>query len=205
MTEEQLVASQFDHLVKNGVPRGTARILAQEKLDRTPAMDAAASWWASEKRLLVLAGGNGCGKTIAACSVVRRHCVDHSLKYYLHNPGDLPPYWVWRGFKFRDATALIASGLSESKSDRIDVSVAALTTLLILDEAGNESGDGERGLGNLICDRLGDDRLRTIVTTNLSQENFEKRYGSRLASRLSSDGIFSVVHSKDLRREVSEG
>jgi hypothetical protein len=73
------------------------------------------------------------------------------------------------------------------------------TPLLILDELGNEDGDGERGLGRLLCDRVSDDGRRTIVTTNLSRDNFAARYGKRLMSRLGPDAIVTV-HAKDLRQ-----
>jgi DNA replication protein DnaC len=155
-------------------------------------------FWASGEPILVLAGGNGCGKTLAACSAIRENCIDNAKRGYLAAPGDMLPWWVWRGCRVRSADAVATLSAFDAE-DEAEHKALLATPLLILDEAGHEPGDGERGIGNLLCHRIGNRDLRTIVTTNLSRENFARRYGNRLMSRLGGPAGITVVHSRDLR------
>jgi DNA replication protein DnaC len=197
MTRDELEATLIDHLLSSGVPKEIAgRVI--EPLYDTPAVVHVRDWWKSDARAIVLSGGNGCGKSIAAASIIRDHCQDNSKRAFIREPGDMPPWWIWRGMKWRDATSVAKLGAFDHE-DKAEARTLIATPLLILDEAGNEMGQGETSLGNLLADRLGDTSTRTIVTTNLSPQNFSTRYGSRLMSRLGGIEAVKIVHSKDLR------
>jgi DNA replication protein DnaC len=208
MTQDELQATFFDYLVKIGTPRDIAT-LASSQLYETKATANATSWWNTNGpdhspscRLLVLSGGNGSGKTLAACNLLRGHTRDNGKRAFIHEPGDLTGWWVWRGALFR-VSRHVALLNSHNYDDGGEIRAIENTPVLILDEAGGEDGDAERTIGALLCNRLANDQLRTIVTTNLNRDVFEKRFGGRLASRLAGNGAFCIVHSDDQRR-VSE-
>ena len=205
MTKEELQATFNEHLVKLGVPRDVATN-ASGPLYETPAVTDALSWWNTHGpdqpprcRLLVLSGGNGSGKTLAACHLLRGHMRDNSKRAYYQAPGDMPEWWVWRGALFR-VSRHVALLNPHGYDDGAEIKAIENTPVLILDEAGGEDGDAERTIGALLCNRLANDQLRTVVTTNLNQAVFEKRFGGRLASRLAGNGAFRLVHSDDMRR-----
>ena len=196
MTRDELMLTLPAHLAKLGIPRDIASRLL-EPLDVTPALADVHEWWASEFPTRVLLGGNGCGKSLAACYVIPAHCRDNGKIAWSHQRGDLGEWWVWRSVKYAmaDDVASLRAG------DDVDVAehkALLATPLLILDEAGNEDGDGERGIGRLICDRIAEGK-RTVVTANMSLENFSKRYGRRVMSRIGQDSL-RVVHGPDLRK-----
>lgn len=197
MTHTELMATYLEHMIRAGVPKDYARRVV-EPLDATPAVKVLRAWWASGEPTKVLAGGNGCGKSIAAASIIREHCQDNSKRGFLHEPGDMLPWWVWGGCRWRDAER-IASLSAFDPEDKAEAKALIATSLLIVDEAGNEKGQGESALGNLLADRMTNERTRTIVTTNLSAQNFATRYGARVMSRLGGIESISVVHTKDLR------
>lgn len=194
MTEPELIATLPEHLAKVGVPKSAAILTWLQ----TQAMEAVNGFWESSWPALFLLGGNGCGKTVAACSAIGRNRVDLSARAFIEAPGDLKPWWVWRGAKFMRADRIAALSVLSDEDQATHKQLLA-TSLLIVDELGIEDGDGERGIGRLLCDRISDDGRRTIVTTNLSEANLWQRYGNRLHSRLGPEAI-RVVHGPDLRK-----
>lgn len=188
---DELQATLPEWLKELGVDDDTVKALRGPPM-ATPAFAAVRSWWATDKTTLVLAGGNGCGKTVAACSALRDHCCNRHARAYLYQPGDLAPHWVWRSARYQSAKRLPA--MAQDSREWLHLESASL---LIIDDAGKEDGDGERTVGNLLNERISATDKRTIVSTNLSAENFRIRYGQRLWSRLG--GAVTIVHGRDLR------
>jgi DNA replication protein DnaC len=199
MTLLELMETLPEHLAKIGVPLDVRKVANPGPRRMTMALEAV-DWFATTSwPMLFLLGGNGAGKTFAACSYIARHCVDNSRRGFLEKPGDMLPWWIWRGAMFMRADRIAAlSAISDE--DQATLKQLRASSLLIIDELGIEDGDGERGIGRLLCDRLDNDGRRTIVTSNLSAGNLFQRYGNRLRSRLHPSAM-RVVHGPDLRQE----
>lgn len=196
-TFDELQKTFPDRLMELGVEKKTIRAIL-ESGEQTPAIGEIMRWANNQTPIVILTGGNGCGKTVAACSYLQQHCYDMSKRAYFAAPGDMPPEWKWRGAIFTKADQ-IATLSAYDHEDQVKHRSLLATSLLVLDELGNEDGDGERGIGRMLCARIDDDSTRTIVTTNLNDKTILERYGRRLYSRLG-DAI-KIVHGPDLRRE----
>ena len=164
-------------------------------------MRATEDWWQSGEASLVLLGGKGCGKTHAACWIISQHCEDRSKRAFAHTPGDLPPWWVWLGARF--VTARHMAGLKAwDEEDRAELRLLTATSLLIVDDLGTEDGGAERSVGSLLAARA-DSEKRTVLTSNLGGENFARRYGERVLSRIMGNGRLAQCHGPDLRQDAT--
>jgi DNA replication protein DnaC len=199
MTLPELQATLPEQLRRVDVPEDIRSRLLQPYSCDTPAMLAVRRFLASEHPMVVLIGGNGCGKTFAACSAIAENYAEISKKGFLEHSGDILPWWGWRGSMFMRADRIAALNIMNDEEDQATGRRLLKRTLLIVDDLGLEDGDGERGIGRLLCDRIGGNDLRTIITSNLSRERVRERYGNRLMSRLGEENIVSV-HGPDLRR-----
>lgn len=209
-TKEELQATFREYLAKVGVGTDDAK-KASGPMYETPAWTDAIAWWTEHGpdkpptcRVLVLSGGNGTGKTLAMCRLLRDHVRDNSQRSFYHSPGDMPPWWIWRGALYREARHVAAIDSRSYEGSR-ELKAIENAHVLLLDEAGAEDGDAERTIGALLCERYSNEQLRTVVATNLSEETFASRYGKRFASRLAGGGRFKLVHAKDLRVGESDG
>lgn len=142
-----------------------------------------AKWIASSYPAIILAGGTGAGKTVAA---VRLACeLTCSVQFI--------------------KAARVGAHFERWSSDRED-KIAPLglgVDVLIVDDLGMESLDDRRSLPALeeICDARQSARTRTIFTTNLTAEQYGARYSERMRSRLfQSAGVLTTVRTRDLRR-----
>lgn len=154
----------------------------------TSAMRHAREYLASRKRVIVLAGGVGAGKTTAAGWIA------------LEAGGSAPG--------FIRASSLERRG---RYSKGLDTWLDARSSLVI-DDLGAELLDGHgvfRSLLDEVIDTFYGSERRVIITTNLrqrrsspaEQEQFVERYGERVASRLSEIGLWSDCGARDLRRD----
>ena len=160
-------------------PRLIAVVLAAEPTE-TLAMLAVRRMLADrDSALLVLSGNAGCGKTFAAAWAVANH------------PGHA--YWL--------VAPTLARPPVEGTSDPVDR--ACEVDLLALDDLGIEHSPGGYALSRIqaILESRELDRLKTIISTNLTTPEFLARYGERLASRINGDPIgWHAVGGIDLRR-----
>jgi len=139
-------------------------------------------WLAGTKLMLVLHGGPGSGKTVAACEAL------------------LDP-------RYRRAGRFItAYQLSRESYYERDFHLAnEKAGLLVVDDIGQEqlAGPFLATLDGLLSERIRWER-RTILTANLSMEDFQNRFapkGSRLASRLAGYAVAKGTGSEDWRLE----
>lgn len=165
-------------------------------IEATPAVVAVRSFCEDSVELpfLVLSGGVGTGKTVAALAeLVRR---DPSEVAYVHATELARRYEPWREDRERGVEA-------------IDLGVR----LLVLDDLGTERGDDPRfaeALGRIIDKRLGPGvtasgelyRRVTIITTNLAPKEIGPKYaaiGGRIADRFRGDARSVLLTGDSMR------
>lgn len=152
---------------------------ALDSLEETDAMRALAAWRRGGKTFLVLEGGVGVGKTVAAASFAAR-------------PGGL----------FRKA----ADVARLSSFDAATWDMLYRSPALALDDLGAESLDEKGWARNAILgllDRRYDDAAPTVITTNLGIESFRERYGQdggRLFDRLKEAAEWVAIGGASMRR-----
>jgi hypothetical protein len=162
----------------------------------THAMQVARAWLASDAWGVLLLGGVGRGKSMAAA-------------------------WLW--LRLRHLDLLDADAAHRSRRGVLWLRARALQNLswderatvlrrcgsaygLVVDELGGEDERTGQALGDVLEAR-GDSLRRTVMTTNLDGKGFLDRYGDRLVSRLRSGGVSSrggaqwavAVQGADLR------
>jgi DNA replication protein DnaC len=135
---------------------------------------------------LILSGGVGSGKTVAACLRMDNHFAEN------------PSYFRHDGL-FVDASDF--ARINRYDQDAIDK--LAKIDFLIIDDLGIEFADTN---GNFLCGLLDvvtkrcRERKHTIITTNLNRPDFERRYDARILDRITETGAFCVGSGKSLRR-----
>lgn len=187
--QEELIHTSRERCRKlTEMPERVLRLLGLARA--TDAVKAVREFLANDSRtLLVLAGGTGCGKTVAACV---------GLDEYLLLEG-----WSYRrAGRFVKAIDLVRAGTF----DREFWDGYAATPMLVVDDLGTEPLD-EKGwaLANLaaLIDKRYDACRKTILTTNLDVAKFKARYcaadGGRLIDRLREAGAFVEFDGASLR------
>jgi DNA replication protein DnaC len=170
--------------------------------ERTSALLAVEDFAGSTETLLVLAGGVGCGKTVAASAWLERAIADADRKTWAKG---------YRTNQERDAEGLIVKAIDLARAGTFDREfwdrIGAMN-FLVVDDLGTEPLD-EKGwmVANVraLIDRRYDDDRRTILTTNLNLDAFRERYcadGGRLLDRLRERGAFIEVADGSLRRAM---
>lgn len=126
---------------------------------------------AEQKRLVILTGQPGTGKTLAAARWLVRHPGGRYVAAAKFAAGMVAAKWSKRQGEIYEA------------SERYRVAMA-----LVLDDAGeNETAEESAHIAELLRHRY-DERLPTVVTTNLSSTDFATRYGDRIMSRIAEHG-----------------
>lgn len=187
LTERSRMTTRAGELRDNGFPAMFVEC-ALGDLDETEAMRWARLFEQTPKKLLVLAGGVGAGKTTAASWV--------ALKGQDPRPGFMRISELERRGRYDKR-------LDEWLKDK---------TSLVIDDVGAEVLDGKgvfRSLMDEVVDMFYSNRRTLVMTTNLrprrksadEQEQFCERYGDRVWSRLSQLGVWGDCGTRDLRRE----
>lgn len=147
--------------------------------DTRPGPLALNSWDPEVRPIVVLSGGTGTGKTVAA------------LRWLLDNGGRTPVFMRAADFERR------------GRYDKTRHEVIASASSMLLDDLGGEHADRSRNfMGDLdtFLDRWAGSRGALIVTTNGSGEEFLKRYDrKRIISRLKESGVWIPVTGEDMR------
>lgn len=157
-------------------------------MSATPALTACREWLASDRPrpILILVGGTGTGKTVAALnalSIIRGQFVDAPLLGRRCDP--------WR--------SELEQGIQFLDLER--------TPLIVLDDLGTERADDDRfveAFGRLVNLRQGtkDGRaLRTLITSNLPPTEIRRRYGDRVADRLNEIGKAVPLQGASMRSQ----
>lgn len=135
------------------------------------------AWAKGERRGLILRGGVGTGKSVAAACALAEHAQgkDFGCDVSWHRPND----FVSGVIHAYDAKApKIAKGM------------------VVVDDLGRETkADFEEALVQLIDDTL----TRFVITTNLTREEMVTRYGERLIDRLDAECLTVATSGKSMR------
>jgi DNA replication protein DnaC len=142
--------------------------------------------------ILVLAGGVGTGKTVAAVSWLYAWVQDARN----WQSGDAGPHLVGRAV-FLTAPAL-------QRGPRFDgkwVGTLSRASRLVLDDLGSEY-DPQGAFASLVEELVSERYARrrpTLITTNTDADTFKRRYGARITDRIRERGRFESVGSKSMR------
>lgn len=147
-------------------------------LAETPATIATATWLAGSLSVLVLSGGVGCGKTLAAA---------HALSQW-------PRSGRW----------ISAVELATCAPWDADIPALIECALLVIDDLGVETAnDSMRRHMDRILDARINHENRTIITTNIKADEISARYGARFRSRLVEHGNVIGCGKTDLRETAT--
>lgn len=158
-------------------------IVAGERLDDTPALEAVHDWQRAADRapVLVLMGGTGAGKTVACAAAMS----GRSGAEYVRAADLAVRHEPYSGDLARGVAPLNMSA-----------------PLLIVDDLGTEKRTDARFAPALLDVVDGRMRLDTILVTNLSRRDFMETYAKdeRMRSRLAQLATFEGCGRADLRR-----
>ncbi len=166
------------------LPLETVDLVHREELDSTRILDIVRDWVKHvkgsprPKTLLMLAGGTGIGKTVAAAWALRRFGREG------------------RYTKARELVQLHGSAWSETRAEYQDLLRAGL---LVIDEVGAEV-DPEKAKASLhdtIDERQG---RPTMVITNLAWPEMRKRLDARTVDRIREIGALRWIDGASMRR-----
>ena len=193
-------------------------LLSSGAIERTPAIEHAAKWLTGDLPVLILGGGVGSGKTLAAAwalaeffepSFVR--CVDDLCArldiMICPEPADERRA---EGFARKCGVAMDARSLHKVIEPwREDVEAGwALwrperPAIVALDDLGSErqTDRWDDALAVFVDARIASGGKRTIITTNLGRGDIRPRYGDRIADRLNHSSVFVELKGTSLRRQ----
>lgn len=165
-------AQSLARLERAGVPK---LVIANLKdLQPTTPVNAARDWWRSDSWCLALVGTPGTGKSTAAGWLAQQATM----------LGHGRDWVVW----LRATQASLAS-FGEETERRMEH--ARKCSLLVLEEVGSEFwSDAWRARLEDVLDFRYSEQLRTVITSNLSNEAFKEKLGLRLIDRLREGGKF---------------
>ena len=188
-----------DRLQTVGVPLRCAELV--RTASETPSQIAGKAFRSSECTFLLLLGGAGAGKSVAASWVLG----DVLWPDVLGNPR------VDAELLRRKALFVRASEVSRVTASDYDEEAQGFlercmrVPWLVIDDLGAERAwDGWLArLDELIDARYGD-RRKTIITSNLDSKAFKERYGERIADRIRHDGTVVTAGANSLRTKRPE-
>lgn len=176
------------HEIRHNISADAKSILHDWALDKTAlvptkAMTAVSGWLAGDRKpVLVLAGGVGAGKTVAASWA------------FLKRGG------VW--CPARD----LAARYRPFQSDREDGirRFNIRSHFLVLDDLGTEQDRDKRIFEAVeaIADMRDDKDMKTLITTNLPKQQLREIYGDRFTDRLNACAMYVSVGSESLRHKT---
>jgi DNA replication protein DnaC len=151
--------------------------------------------------LLVLSGGPGCGKTVAAAMWVASF-VRNIANWDTHND---PDYCIHPKMISARPVWVTAAKLARwERYEQAEMEKLLKTPRLVIDDLGGEfldkGGFYASLLDEVVNERQGESRP-TIMTTNLDAEAFKSRYGERITDRIREGGRFVGCGSDSLRRK----
>jgi hypothetical protein len=187
-------------LQKIGVPAEDVIALRGDLLE-TAAMGGARRFLAAPAeagmRFLLLLGGTGVGKTLAASYVVRDEARRFDWNGQASGPVSDPIQFVRAG----DLTRVDFQDRVEGAQHRATLEAMVRCRLLVVDDAGDEGGiEGRRALAESLLKRDAAGR-RTVITTNLTKERFIELYGQPLADRIRARGVVPNLAGERSRRK----
>lgn len=177
-----------------GVPGDHEDVLVTRQFDhRKDALSRVQRWRKSNRRLLVLVGDVGLGKSLAACWLIAtgprrpyRHPGGYDERTW---PEHLQPRYIRSSRLAR--LSMYEANKGKAKPERLELELVEKCSLLIIDEVGRgDVGSFERWadrLDDLVGGRY-DAGLDTVMTTNKTREEFREIFGMALFDRLTGKG-----------------
>lgn len=142
--------------------------------------------------VLVLSGGVGTGKTVAAVSWLHGWVTDHRN----WQDSEAGPQLQGRALFFT-APALLRSPRFDEKW----TAIVKRANRLVIDDLGSEYD--EKGSFAALVEEIVSDRYArrrpTLITTNCDADVFKRRYGARISDRIRERGRFQSVGNKSMR------
>lgn len=196
-------------LAKYGAPARATETLSSEAAVSTPALEAIEAG----DDLIVLSGLRGSGKTVAAVEWLRQQLerdaharIDgkdypgQAFEAGWSAPEDGQPSYLVAPPVFLTATAL--ARWSHYNEDEVRRLLQA--PYVVIDDLGFEYLD-KNGFYLSLLDEVVDtryaQRLKTVMTTNLTAADFKARYGERIADRIREAGRFINVSIPSMRKK----
>lgn len=158
------------------LPPNLAETLRGE-LHQTQASIAALEWERGSGRVLLLRGGVGVGKSVAAAMVAQASALRYRDSISWHRPADF-------------ASAVLHSYSDDAPKLGRD--------LVVVDDLGRET---RTDVGEALCALIDDTATRMVLTTNLSREEFRERYDVRLIDRLGEVGTAITLKGESRRKK----
>lgn len=182
-------------LQKLGVPHEALGPL-RGRLDETAALQGAKRFAGADRDalpFLVLIGPTGAGKSVAAAWMLREAARRFDWNAQATGQEATPFAWV-HGSEFGDVKVW-------SEGDAAWLSKVRNGALLVVDEMGDEATQPSRdALASLLLNRHGK-RLRTVLTSNLTREQFRERYGGALTDRLRHGSVTPNLSAETSKRK----
>lgn len=179
------------------------KALVEGELEETRALMACRRWFGSPAAILVLSGGVGVGKTVAAVSTLYEPGATVARKHFstgINGVTALLP----------ELRILRASELAQTIDPWREDAEAGIKKeppiwpRLVLDDLGTEFADNKRfraALEKTVDLRMNRRQTRTVITTNLPREDIRPLYGDRVADRLNDCGVFVAIAGESRRRK----
>lgn len=179
-----------DGVRSSGVPVRTWDFLRKSPKDLTgEALTAIDCEW----EILALCGPVGCGKTVAACKwLIDGIWLESELKDGSTDPMANAGHFV--------------SGAGLARWNRYDAEAMEIplrAKRLVIDDLGNEFVDEKGSYLALLNEIIGsryDNKLPTVITTNIVGDTFRLRYGDRIADRLNEHHSFVNLSAPSYRQ-----
>lgn len=195
LAEQMFRGTEYSrHCERLDLPARAVDVVLSGHMDDTPAVQAARGC----TDILVLSGGVGTGKTVAACERIREYV------YAIEKWSPLAQYDT--SPSFREALPVWCSACELARIDHFSalaVDQFKDVPLLVVDDLGSEYNDA-KGFFAALLDEVIDNRyankLATVITTNLNAAGFADRYGSRVVDRLREAGRFISCGNASMRR-----
>ena len=159
------------------IPPKIFDLITGGKATKTEAAEFALDWWdAARERVLVLRGGMGVGKTVAAALTCKLAMETGTRSISWHRPNDF-----------------VSGMLHAYDKDAPQIG----RDLVVLDDMGRETKpDFPEALTTFLDNR----RTRLLITTNDLMQAWRARYDPRLVARIEDEGIAYAIKGDSMRQ-----
>ncbi len=188
----EIYQQKLEHLLACGVPELEAEVVAKGAADN-PVTLAVRDFCAGPQTFCLILGGAGSGKTVAVSEAL----LNSKMRW-----GDKGESWAYspREARFVMASDLARLSYFDTESQKV-LGRAERRKWLVLDDVGSELiTDTWRSNFTDIITARNSARLKTLITSNLTADDFKAKYDNRIISRIRGNGVVIVSGTTDLRR-----
>jgi len=198
---EQCLKVCASYIEDMGIPSRT--LAAANVAEQTQAVKAVIE--SGESEMLILSGGVGCGKSVAAAKWLIDYVRDEG-QWSLSRSTDYEDNTIDYYYRPR-GSAVWVSATQLSRIDHYDqegVSKFTRCARLVIDDLFVEYMDAKGFYLSLLDEILNEryaNQRATVMTTNFDAEHFKARYGERITDRIREAGRFFGCGSESMRRK----